>query len=111
MNLDALLEGWLGFGEDDWIALWMLFDDVAQELDTEDPNEILEPLLTLVRGLLRHGFLAGDSPADNDSVHFKPWPNQDPEAVVAFIRREWPRDDFPSWGDGPWLALPRASRH
>lgn len=105
MNLDALLEGWLCF--DDWIAIWMLFDDVAQELDTEDSNEILEPLVTLVRGLLERGFLAGDSPVDNDGVHFKPWPNQDPEAVVAYIRSQWPRDDFPSWGDGPWFALPR----
>lgn len=109
MNLDTLLEGWFRF--DHWIGLWMLFDDVAEELEAQHPDEILEPLLTVVRGLLEYGFLAGDSPVDNDGVHFQPWPNQDPEAVVAFIRREWPRDDFPSWGDGPWFALPRGPRH
>jgi hypothetical protein len=109
MDLDAILEEWLCF--EDWIGLWMLFDDVAQHLDADDPSEVLEPLLTLVRGLLEHGFLAGDSPAHNDGVHFRPWPNQDPEAVVGFICRQWPRDDFPSWGDGPWFALPRGSRH
>jgi hypothetical protein len=111
MNNDAVLDGLLSFGEDDWIALWMIADDVEQELGIEASSEILEATVDLVKGLLKHGFLAGDSPVQNNGIDFRPWPNQNPEAVVDFIRREWARRcDVPTWGDSPWFALPKRPR-
>jgi hypothetical protein len=88
-----------------------MVQDVHELLDIDEPEEVLETTIALAKELLKHGLLAGDSPVHNDCVHFQPWPNQDPEAVVALIRREWAqRPDFPSWGDGPWFAAPRESR-
>lgn len=112
MNHDAVLEGLLRLGQDDWIGLWLIVDDVEEELGLEDESEILEATVAMVHALLRHGFLAGDSPVHTNCVHFQPWSSQDPAAVIELIPREWAqRGDFPSWGDGPWFALPPRSRH
>jgi hypothetical protein len=47
---------------------------------------------------------------ENVGVQFVPWRDQNPDAVVAFIRREWMRrDDFPTWSD-PWFAAGRFCR-
>jgi hypothetical protein len=111
MNIEPVLAGLLRFGEDEWIGLWVIADDVAQDLGVEDWAENLQATLALVRELLRRGYRAGDSPLENDAVHFAPWPNQDAEAVVDFIRRQWMRRaDLPSWGDSPWFAAPRFCR-
>jgi hypothetical protein len=111
MNIEPVLAELLRFGEDEWIGLWVIADDVAQDLGVEDRAENLEATLALVRELLRRGYRPGDSPLENDGVHFAPWPNQDAEAVVDFIRRQWMRRaDLPSWGDSPWFAAPRFCR-
>jgi hypothetical protein len=92
MNIDAVLESLVGFAENDWIGLWLIVADVAD------------------RGLLRRGFLAGESPV-RSSVHFVAWPDQDPDAVVDLIRRQWAGNaDYPAWGDCPWFAAPRTTR-
>jgi len=111
MNIDAVLEGLVQFGEDDWIGLWVIAADMAGELDVDDWKENLEITLVLVRELLKRGFRAVDSPLRSDGVHFAPWPDQDPEAVVDFIRRQWMRRaELPAWGDCPWFAAPRFCR-
>ena len=75
MNIDAIVDGLAHFGEDDWIALWVIVDDVAQEFGLEDSQAQLEATLAVVRELLQRGFLAGESPASSNGVHFLPWPN------------------------------------
>jgi hypothetical protein len=106
MNIEAVLEQLAGWCEDDWIGLWLVVAHVAEDLSIEDPDEQLKVTLVLVRELLKRGVLAGDSPAR--SARFVPWPDQDPDAVAAFIQQEWLRnDEYPSWGDGPWFAAPR----
>jgi hypothetical protein len=111
MNIEAALEELAGWGEDDWIGLWLIVSYVADDLGIEDPNQQLETTLVLVNALLARGFRAGDSPAQNGGVYFVWWPDQDPAAIAAFIRREWARnDEFPSWGDRPWFAAPRFCR-
>lgn len=107
MNTHAVLNGLLDFGEDDWIPLWVIADDVEELLGIDDPDQNLEITVVLVKELLQRGFRAGYSPVRNSGVHFQAWSNQDPDVVVDFIRQEWAeRDDLPSWGDCPWFAAP-----
>jgi hypothetical protein len=111
MSIEEVVEGLVHFGEGDWIALWIIVDDVAQELGLEDSQAQLEATLAVVRELLRRGFLAGESPASSSGIHFLPWPNQNPDAVVELIRRQWAgKPDYPDWGDGPWFAAPQFCR-
>jgi hypothetical protein len=111
MNTKAVLKGLLDSAEDDWLGLWMIANDVEELLDIDDPMENLEVTLRLVRELLERGLRAGDSPVANSGVHFKPWPDQDPQVIVDYIRREWTqRAALPSWGDGPWFAAVRRRR-
>lgn len=109
MNIEAVLEQLVGWCEDDWIGLWLIVAHVAEDLGIEDPEKQLEVTLVLVRELLKRGVRAGDSPVH--TVRFVPWPDQDPNAVAAFIRQKWLRNgEYPSWGDSPWFALPRFCR-
>ena len=62
MDAAAVLEGLVSFAEADWIALWMIVDDVEAELSPDDDEETLEITLTLVEGLVQRGLVAGDSP-------------------------------------------------
>jgi hypothetical protein len=111
MNKKAVLRGLLSFAEDDWLGLWVIANDVEELLGIEDPMANLEVTIGLVTQLLQCGLRAGDSPAANGAVHFKPWPEQDPQVVADFIRREWTqRGALPSWGDGPWFAMDPARR-
>jgi hypothetical protein len=109
MNIGAVLDGLLRFGEDDWIPLWVIAGDVEDELGIDDPNENLELTVVLVTELLKRGFRAGDSPVGNSCIHFQAWSNQDADTLVDFIRREWAqRGGLPGWGDRPWFAAPSA---
>ena len=111
MNIDAILDGLVQFGEDDWIGLWLIAADVAEDLKVEDSPANLEGTLVVVRELLRRGFLAGESPVRSDGVRFIAWPEQDPDVVVDLIRRQWMRNaNYPLWEDSPWFAAPRFRR-
>jgi hypothetical protein len=110
MDTAAVLEGLVSFAEADWIALWMIVDDVEAELSPDDDEETLEITLTLVKGLVERGLLAGDSPVASGR-HFTVWSNQDPSAIGRYIRRQWTeRGGPPGWGDGPWFATPALAR-
>jgi hypothetical protein len=45
MNIEPVLAGLLRFGEDEWIGLWVIADDVAQDLGVDDWAENLEATL------------------------------------------------------------------
>ena len=106
MDIDSVLEGLVQLGEDDWIALWMIAQDVEELLDIQDPAQNLEVTITLVKKLLNRGFRAGESPLSG--AHFIAWPDQDPEAVASLIRKQWMhRGTLPEWGDCPWFAAAR----
>lgn len=112
MDSKAVLDGLLSFAEDDWLGLWVIANDVEELLGIDDPTENLEITVGLVRQLLKSGLRAGDSPVQNDGVHFTPWPDQDPNVIVDFIRRQWlERAALPSWGDRPWFAFDRKRQH
>jgi hypothetical protein len=109
MSIEEIVDGLASYGDDDWIALWMIVDDVSEELGLEDSQAQLEATLIVVKELLRRGFLAGESPVHG--AHFVAWPDQSPDAVAELIRRQWlGKPDYPDWGDGPWFAAPRCCR-
>lgn len=113
MGVSAILARLLSFGEADWISLWMIADEVEDELTSDDEDKTLEITVVLVTELLKHGFIAGDSPVSGDSVRFSAWSHQDPGAIAQCIRREWiARGGPPDWHDSPWFAAPPApGRH
>jgi hypothetical protein len=111
MDTKTVLDGLLRFVEDDWLGLWVIANDVEELLGIDDPIENLELTVGLVKELLKSGLRAGDSPVQNPGVRFRPWPNQDPDAIANFIRRQWlERAALPAWGDGPWFAVDRTSQ-
>ena len=104
MNIDAVLDGLLQDGQEDWIGLWEISQDVQELLDIDDPMQNLEVTITLVKGLLERGFSAGESPVAS-VADFIAWPDQNPDSVADLIRREWRhRGTLPGWGDCPWFA-------
>jgi hypothetical protein len=110
MDAAAVLEGLVSFAEADWLALWMIVDDVEAELNPDEDEETLEITLNLVEGLIQRGLVAGDSPVAGGR-HFAAWSNQDPNAIRQYIRREWTkRGGPPGWGDGPWFATAAMAR-
>jgi hypothetical protein len=112
MDPAAVLDGLVELGSDDWVALWMIVDDVKDELDPDSDEQTLELTIMLVRRLLERGLLAGDAPV-NSALRFNAWPNQQPSIVEEHIRRQWrERAGSPDWGDSPWFAMPiRTGRH
>jgi hypothetical protein len=111
MNIESVLEELAGWGEDDWLGLWLIVAYVADDLGIEDDEKQLELTVILVRELLKRGLQAGDSPVQNSGPKFVPWRDQDEDAIAAFIEHQWRRnDEFPSWGDAPWFAAPRFCR-
>lgn len=109
MDVAEVLDELVSFGQCDWVALWMIVDDVESELDPDDDAATLELTLVLAEGLLRRGFLAGDAPIESAAC-FNAWPNQEPTAVREYIRCEWSRRGGPpGWGEGPWFAALRCA--
>ncbi len=70
---------------DDVVGLWQVIGFVHECLG--DESVLREPSLDVVRGLLAKGLLAGDPPYSAGG--YQPWSDQDPEAVIDRIRREW----------------------
>ena len=47
MNIDAVLDGLLQDGQEDWIGLWEISQDVQELLDIDDPMQNLEVTLPI----------------------------------------------------------------
>ena len=45
MSIEAVLQALLQFGEDDWIGLWVIAEDVAEDLGIREWAENLEATL------------------------------------------------------------------
>lgn len=110
MDISGVLDDLVSLGASDWIALWMIVEDVDAGLEPDSEEETLELTIALVRGLLQRGFLAGDSPAES-AVRFNAWSNQEPRVIGDYIRRNWKkRGGPPGWGDAPWFAIRLSAR-
>ena len=112
MDIETAVKQIEAWAQSDWIGLWEIVAYVSEDLGDEVSEERqLELIVCVVKGLLKRGLCAGDSPLQNPGPRFVPWRNQDPDAVAALISREWWRnEEFPSWGDGPWFAVARLCR-
>ena len=77
MGVSAILARLVSFGEADWIPLWMNADEVEDELSSDDEDKALEITVVLVTELLKHGFIAGDSPVSGDGIRFSAWRGAD----------------------------------
>ena len=57
MDASEVLDGLVEFGKQDWLALWMIVDDVEAELEPDDDEDTLELTLALANCLLDRGVL------------------------------------------------------
>jgi len=88
---------------EDLVGLWEIVKEVEER--TGPGEDAPERALELVRALLRRGLRAGDSPYSAGG--YRPWPNQEPDAVIDRIRREWlALGRTPNIPDIAWFDLP-----
>jgi hypothetical protein len=80
-----LIERFLAEASDDEVGLW----EIAREVErrTGPSPAAMEETLAIVRELLSRGLQAGDPPYSAGG--YRAWPNQQPDAVIERIRREW----------------------
>jgi hypothetical protein len=72
----------------DWTGLWEVAADVRRDCGISDNQKVKEHSLEAVRMLMDRGFRVGQFERYGDGKLIL-WPDQDPEAVVARIDREW----------------------
>jgi hypothetical protein len=96
------VERFLAEAEYDEVGLWQIAKAVEGRLGIND--DAREATLSIVRELLSLGMQAGDPPY---SAHgYRPWPDQDPDAVIDRIRREWVAlGRTPTIPDIAWFGL------
>ena len=70
---------------DDFVGLWEIVRQVEQR--TGPGSAAREPTLAVIRALLVRGLRAGDPPYS--ARGYRPWADQEPDAVIDRIRREW----------------------
>jgi hypothetical protein len=81
--LEPKLRGWIYEAGKDVLGLWELCRSAHRDWGAEDPQQVKRLVLGFVRALLQRGVQAVDI---GDQ---RPWPNQDPESVIARISSEW----------------------
>jgi hypothetical protein len=89
--------------QEDYIGLWQLSSLAREKFTSGEKSE--EASLSLVKSLLQNGLLIGTLSKES---HFTAWPDQEAEAVVGRIKREWlgpsPKSDVNA---SVWFSLPR----
>jgi hypothetical protein len=97
------IEDLLEESREDYIGLWQLSSLAREKFSSSEKSE--EVSLFLVKSLLQNGLLIGTLSKES---HFTAWPNQEAEAVVGGIKREWlgpsPKSDVDA---SVWFSLPR----
>lgn len=87
---------------EDYIGLWQIVGTVKDRMNK--PEDIMKEALDIVRELLGRGLLAGNLTKEGG---FKPWGQQQSDAVLSRIQQEW-RDlgRDPTIDDIAWFNLP-----
>lgn len=73
---------------EDWLGLVVVANFVRRRCDVADNHEVKRLSLQAVRLIMERGFRVGQFKHYGDSKLI-PWPEQDPDAVVARIDKEW----------------------
>lgn len=73
---------------EDWLDLAVIASFVRRRCGVTDNDEVKRLSLKAVRVLMERGFRVGQFKHYGDS-NLIPWPEQDPDAVVARIDKEW----------------------
>jgi hypothetical protein len=73
---------------EDWLGLVVVANFVRRRCDVSDNDEVKRLSLKVVRSLMERGFRVGQFKRYGDSKLIL-WPEQDPDAVIARIDREW----------------------
>ena len=88
---------------EDYIGLWQVIDRAATKF--ADAATADKAVFDSIRALLARGLLAGNLTRQNT---FVPWDQQQPDAVIARIQREWQElGHTPTIDDIAWFHLPR----
>jgi hypothetical protein len=99
---DGLVEQFLAEARDDLVGLWEIAREVEGEADAG--RNTCEDTLAGVQELLVRGMQAGDPP--HSAGAYRPWPDQDPDHVIARIQREWlALGRAPNIPDIVWFSL------
>ena len=101
---DERVERYMAEAKEDLVGLWEIARD-ARERAAADGN-VMDDALAIVRELLARGLMAGDPPYSAGGYHA--WADQEPDRVVARIRREWQAlGRIPDIPDIAWFARAR----
>ena len=88
---------------EDIVGLFSIVKEVGELIGNEDVTR--EQALRVVEALLAKGMLAGDPPYYPDG--YKPWSDQNRDAVIGRIRLEWLRlGRVPNIPDIAWFGPP-----
>lgn len=105
-NMQNIIDRFYAEAQEDAIGLWEIIDEIEENSNSN--IDIRQQTSLLVRLLLARGLIAGNPPYS--ATGYEPWPNQEPDAVVNRINREWDAlGRLPSVPDIVWFALPSTS--
>jgi hypothetical protein len=97
------IESFYNEAHDDYVGLWQIFRRTHNRLIESDVADT--QTLEIVRALIARGLLAGNLTKDGG---FEPWEEEQPDAVVNRVQREWRQlGRAPTIDDIAWFHLPR----
>jgi hypothetical protein len=108
-TIDEMLQHISNFGEDDYVQLWIVMEDVcanlginAKKMTPAEAEKLWAGMSELITKMLQNGFIAVDL-ADNGG--YTAWPEQEPKQVLAEIRNKWveAKGKFPDVGFIVWF--------
>ncbi len=96
-RLSEIVDDYIRHADADYVGLWQIASRIRLDLELDDGKRVEQQTLIVVRQLVDRGLL----PGDYFKSGFNFWNEDDTEAIVARIKKEW---DF-GHGD-PTLANP-----
>ncbi len=99
---EDLVDQFCAEARDDFVGLWEIVRQVERRTGPGDTAR--EQTLAVIRALLARGLRAGDPPYS--AMGYRPWANQEPDAVIERVRREWlALGRAPNIADIAWFGL------
>ena len=110
MNVEEAKVMFIAQGRASPFGLWEIAKVVKEDMGIQDPSEVIEKSLEIVRSLLKSGLRAGESLYVSGNG-FVPWPEENIESIVVHIKYEWEKfGKEPNILDSPWFGSTSAVR-